>query len=268
MTLDEFKKQVTKEHAGQFRIENGVLIRHKTLKIGSHDLEISACPLAAIFGDEYLPAAKEAEMPSRDRDAIMDAADGYTGKLRTWMLEDPLRGGSMTTPAAARLRPGTASDGREFKGYAAATTPTSTTIGDPARHLRIPTTGGEYDSVGRGVARRGWHPPSGPSAHTRAICLMTRVCSMDHAADGMKLSRSTPGWATAWTSCLGRKLTRQRAASPAYKLNQEKDKETTMTLTRIQGHLLAQEYHRPVQRTLTVRVHPAQTPPDHMAPDG
>ena len=87
MTLDEFKKQVTKEHAGQFRIENGGFIRHKTLKYGSHDLEISACPLAAIFGDDYLPAAKEAEMLSRDRDAIMDAADGYTGKLRTWMLE-------------------------------------------------------------------------------------------------------------------------------------------------------------------------------------
>ena len=85
MTIDEFKKKMVKEHAGQFYRQDDMFIRHKTLKLGS--LEISACPLAAVFGESYSTSACGSGMSIWDRDAIMDAADGYVGELRSWMLE-------------------------------------------------------------------------------------------------------------------------------------------------------------------------------------
>ena len=85
MTLDDFKGQLAEKHTGQFYLQDDRFIRHKTLEIRS--FKVSACPLAAIFGDAYLLGSREAGMSVQDKDAIMDAADGYVGELRSWMLE-------------------------------------------------------------------------------------------------------------------------------------------------------------------------------------
>ena len=102
MTIKEFKRKLAEKHTGQFYRQAhgfyGGCIRHKTLKFGSPGFEISACPLAVIFGDDYLPSAKRAGMSVRNRDAIMDAADhtdNHDSELRDWMLET-----LCTSPAA------------------------------------------------------------------------------------------------------------------------------------------------------------------------
>ena len=59
MTLNEFKEKLAEKHAGQFYLQDDRFIRHKTLEIGSYGIEISACPLAAIFGDAYLLGSRE-----------------------------------------------------------------------------------------------------------------------------------------------------------------------------------------------------------------
>ena len=83
MTLDEFKKQLATKHAGQFNLEEDGYIRHKF--VGPEML--SRCPLAAIFGRDYIWEASRAGMQALDLDAIVDAADGKGSELRRWMLE-------------------------------------------------------------------------------------------------------------------------------------------------------------------------------------
>ena len=87
MTLSEFKDRLVAEHAGQFNLSQGGYIRHKTIKIKWACPEISACPLATMFGNDYLSAADKAGMSRRNRDDIIDAADGYSASaLRSWMV--------------------------------------------------------------------------------------------------------------------------------------------------------------------------------------
>ena len=83
MTLDEFKAKLAEQHAGQFNLRYGC-IRHKTL---TNTVNRPACPLAAMFGDDYVHVADDAGMSDRDQRTIMAAADGYDNEIRGWMLE-------------------------------------------------------------------------------------------------------------------------------------------------------------------------------------
>ena len=87
MTLDEFKARLTAEHAGQFNLSQGGYIRHKTIKIKWAGPEISACPLAAMFGQNYFSKADDAGMSYSDQSIIVMSADvRFSSTLRSWML--------------------------------------------------------------------------------------------------------------------------------------------------------------------------------------
>ena len=82
MTIDEFKKKLVREHTGQFVVLPRGAIRHHAWT--------GTCPLAVIFGQKrsYVHTALEAGMSIPDQRAIMDAADGHSSELRSWMLEN------------------------------------------------------------------------------------------------------------------------------------------------------------------------------------